>query len=98
MDATVILWLKDTRPLRPLQRPPTQRCGMAYRKQNAYQRLIFFIWTLGHQSILTNENLQKIGIVEPSLCTLCYQQIETSKHLFLDCHYAKEVWQESLGH
>ena len=52
---------------------------------------------MGHQSILTNENLQKRGIDGPSWCTLCYQQVETSKHLFLDCKYAKEVWQEALG-
>ena len=56
-----------------------------------------FIWTIAHQSMLIDENLQKIGIVGLSRCTLCYQQVKDSKHIVLECKYAKKNWHEVLG-
>ena len=66
-------------------------------KVKSIPKIDMFIWTLAHQIILTNENLKKRRIIGPSSCTLCYQQVETSNHIFLYCKYAKEVWQEVLG-
>eukprot|EP00253_Pinus_taeda_P023038 PITA_23038 len=52
----------------------------------------FFFWTLIHNKIFTGDNLEKRNIAGPHRCALCRSNQETTQHLFLDCHYAKEAW------
>jgi len=56
-----------------------------------------FIWTLVHQSILTNENLRKRGWEGPSKCPLCCNEEESTYHLLLLCPFVKEVWEKAVG-
>lgn len=58
----------------------------------ALLKVIFFFWTLMHNKILTSDNLEKRNIAGPHRCTLCISSKETTQHLFMECHYAKETW------
>jgi len=51
-----------------------------------------FCWRLTHGKILTGKNLQKQGFNGPYRCGLCNQDEENIHHLFLDCPFAKYVW------
>jgi ribonuclease HI len=56
-----------------------------------------FMWTLLHNSILTNDNLKRKGWEGPSHCPLCNQAEETTVHLLLNCDFSKEAWDLFLG-
>jgi ribonuclease HI len=58
----------------------------------AIPKVNFFFWTLVHNKILTGDNLEKRNIAGPHRCVLCNNNAETAHHLFIDCKYAKEVW------
>jgi hypothetical protein len=60
-------------------------------------KIDLFLWTLGHDSIQTGENLQKKGWAGPFRCPLCHQAEETSTHLLLLCTFSKEVWTMVAG-
>ena len=55
-------------------------------------KIDIFCWTLAHNSILSDENLQKRGMEGPTRCPLCKKKEETSDHIILGCHFSKEVW------
>jgi hypothetical protein len=58
----------------------------------AIPKVNFFFWTLMQKKILTGENLMKINIAGRHRCSLCKEAMETSDHLFVDCHFANKVW------
>lgn len=45
-----------------------------------------------HHKLPTDENLQQRGCTTVSICDLCYQDSETSDHLFFHCSFAKSLW------
>ena len=47
---------------------------------------------MAHNKILTGDNISKRKIAGPHRCALCRCNLETTQHLFLDCLFAKEVW------
>ncbi|MCI04536.1 putative ribonuclease H protein, partial [Trifolium medium] len=51
-------------------------------------------WQLCLDRIPTKENLCRRGIVriDDSLCSLCGETVETSRHIFLHCRFAADVW------
>jgi hypothetical protein len=51
-----------------------------------------FIWLLLEQRILTQENLNKMGIFCPSLCVLCGNSEETMSHIFGDYSFINFIW------
>ncbi|XP_013616973.1 PREDICTED: uncharacterized protein LOC106323382 [Brassica oleracea var. oleracea] len=53
-----------------------------------------FIWRVGQNAFPTGENLQKRGLLIPTLCCRCGES-ETTLHLLINCPFAREVW--SLG-
>jgi len=59
-------------------------------------KIDFFVWTLAHNNILTNDNLKRRGWEGPSRCTLCQEHEETANHLFLQYQFAKDIWTDSL--
>jgi hypothetical protein len=73
-------------------RPLPLRFWMEVWDSMAIPKVNFFFWTLMHKKILTGENLMKRNIVGPHRCTLCKEAMETSDHLFVDCHFANKVW------
>jgi hypothetical protein len=52
----------------------------------------FVIWRCLHSKILTDDNLSLRGCNLPSMCSLCEKHLESSKHLFLECRFAKNIW------
>eukprot|EP00253_Pinus_taeda_P019059 PITA_19059 len=68
-------------------------------KSEAIPKIKIFIWLLLKGKILTAENLSKRGINGPSRCPNCCTAKETMYHLFVDCPFARECWNQlsSLG-
>ena len=60
-------------------------------------KIDIFIWTLLHNSILTNDNLKRKGWEGPSRCPLCKRTEENAHHLFITCEFTQEVWRIMLG-
>lgn len=58
----------------------------------ALPKVNFFFWTLMHNKILTGDNMAKRKFAGPHWCALCRCNTETAQHLFIDCLFAKEVW------
>jgi hypothetical protein len=56
----------------------------------------FFSWVLMHKKILTCENLEKRGFIDPHRCPMCFHALETMDHLFVNCPFTQEVWKISL--
>ena len=52
-----------------------------------------FIWTSVHESVLTGVNLERRGFEGPFHCLLCNRSKETIQHLFLNCSFARKVWE-----
>ena len=52
----------------------------------------FFAWLLVQEKLQTADNLLVKGIACDSVCCLCDQELETTKHLCLHCCFAQEVW------
>ena len=55
-------------------------------------RLRSFQFRLLHHAIVTNEMLHKWKIIDSSECTFCHSSVETTVHLFLECHLVKSLW------
>ena len=51
-----------------------------------------FIWQLANDIILTGSHLQRRGLEIDNRCTVCGQQGDTIRHIFLDCNLSKVVW------
>lgn len=54
----------------------------------------FFLWTMALDKISTMDMLRRKGLCLTSVCLLCYQDAESSDHLFLflHCPFSWEVW------
>ena len=59
-------------------------------------KIEMFIWSLMHERVLTDENLEKRGLAGPFRCPLCTEASENISHLFLKCPYAISVWKDVL--
>ena len=55
-----------------------------------------FQYKLLHGVVYTKENLFEFGFVANNRCSFCEQSVETYKHLFRDCVYVKNLWQEVI--
>jgi hypothetical protein len=40
--------------------------------------------------------MEKIGIIGPHRCFVCFNALETMDHLFVDCPFSQKVWNISL--
>ena len=50
------------------------------------------IWRIFHNRLPTDENLISRSICIPSIYNLCFQQPESTKHLFVECSFANHIW------
>lgn len=50
-----------------------------------------FTWSIIQRALPLGENLQSRGIHAQAKCIRC-NELETAKHIFFDCPFAKEVW------
>lgn len=55
-------------------------------------KINIFFWLALQDKILTHYNLMKRGHVMPSRCPLRKSQTESRNHIFIQCDYAREVW------
>ena len=55
-----------------------------------------FQYMLLHGVIYTKEQLLRFGFVGNSLCSFCHQEIETYKHVFLQCQIIKDIWKDMI--
>ena len=79
------------------------------RKEKAeWHRLIWSSLTIPKHSVIawmailnrltTLDRLLSWGIDTRGECYLCNEEIETRDHVFLGCHYSKEIWGMILSH
>ena len=60
-------------------------------KFNIPEKIRCFIWLLIKNKVLTWDQLIKRGSQGPSCCQLCKKEEETAQHLFLECHFTKNI-------
>jgi hypothetical protein len=59
---------------------------------------IHFSWRILHEKLPVKNDLFKRGISSDPLCVLCGEHNETISHLFMECHWSKQIWfASSLG-
>ncbi|XP_048496354.1 uncharacterized protein LOC125495623 [Beta vulgaris subsp. vulgaris] len=51
----------------------------------------FIAWMLMLGKLKTRERLKAAEVVSEDRCVLCYDEVETSQHLFFNCHWSKIV-------
>jgi hypothetical protein len=64
--------------------------GIILTKDNL-AKVKLFMWYLKKGFILTKENLAKRNWQGRKTCEFCFE-LETIRHLFFQCHYAKFLW------
>jgi hypothetical protein len=52
----------------------------------------FVFWRLMLSKIPMDENMQVRGCILVSIYLLCYMHAENSTHLFLECEFARKIW------
>lgn len=55
------------------------------------RKLNILAWRISHGRLPTMVNLSKNGITTSTLCKICSEDLETEKHLFIECGITKEV-------
>jgi hypothetical protein len=63
-------------------------------KWNCPLKLKLFTWLLSENKILVWDILQSRGWSGPNRCILCKEDSETSHHLFVSCHFTRQVWHQ----
>ena len=61
------------------------------------RRVVFFVWTVAWDRLLTCDNLMRRGFVVAGWCCMCKHSGESVNHLLLHCNVAREVWNFVLG-
>jgi hypothetical protein len=63
-------------------------------KSGVPSKVCAFSWQLLLERVPTRDNLQRRGVMnlENALCPLCLEEVETARHLFLDCRVAAGIW------
>lgn len=57
----------------------------------------FIVWLLLKERMLTRDRLRSWGLVVPVECLLCGHAVETTLHLYFDCHFSSTVWRVMLS-
>ncbi|XP_015072478.1 uncharacterized protein LOC107016558 [Solanum pennellii] len=65
-------------------------------KNAARPKAIFTLWIRLNRKLATVDRLAKWGLVHDTTCVLCKNVDESLDHMFLQCHYAGEVWERVL--
>lgn len=52
----------------------------------------FFAWLMVHKKIVTSDKLQLRGWDNSPICSLCGIELETARHLIMECAFAKQIW------
>ncbi|KAL0320391.1 UNVERIFIED_CONTAM: hypothetical protein Sradi_5300600 [Sesamum radiatum] len=55
-------------------------------------RVRVFIWQLCREALPTLENIDRRKRGIDVCCVMCGTQVESSKHTFLECSFARQIW------
>ena len=66
-------------------------------KNSARPKAIFTLWILMYRKLETVGRLAKWGLTHDTTCVLCTNMDGSLDHMFLQCHYAGEVWERVLA-
>ncbi|KAF7833310.1 uncharacterized protein G2W53_015643 [Senna tora] len=56
------------------------------------ERVKFFLWTLSHDSVMTNNQRKRRSFCNSDICPICNNAIESALHAVRDCGHVKEYW------
>ena len=74
---------------------PEWRCLMF--KNAARPKAYFTLWIMLNRKLAIVDMLAKWGMVLDKTCVLCKSANESIDHMFIQCHYAKKVWEKLLS-
>ena len=60
-------------------------------KWKGLERIKVFLWTVGHNAIMTNERRWQIRISDNRYCSHCVNEVETLTHALRDCPRARKI-------
>ncbi|XP_004240778.1 uncharacterized protein [Solanum lycopersicum] len=55
------------------------------------------MWIMMHQKLSTVDRLVQWGIEVEKVYVICKKAEETAEHLFLQCQFARKLWERLLG-
>jgi hypothetical protein len=63
-------------------------------KTKAPPKCKFFLWLMLKDRIWTAARLQRRGWPNEYFCQMCFRNLETTEHLFCECHVTRKIWEE----
>jgi hypothetical protein len=70
------------------------RCWEQPWKVKCPQKMLHFLWRLGHNSLALRVNLRRRGMKLDTRCFLCGRMDEDGGHLFFKCKQVRGVWRD----
>ena len=55
-----------------------------------------FQFKLLNRYLVTNDFLNKIGVLTSPACSFCGKENESLEHILISCHYAKDFWAQVI--
>uniref|UniRef100_A0A6N2MZS1 RNase H type-1 domain-containing protein n=1 Tax=Salix viminalis TaxID=40686 RepID=A0A6N2MZS1_SALVM len=62
-------------------------------KWKGLERIRVFLWTVGHNAIMTNEVRWRRKMTDNKYCGQCVNVVETVTHALRDCPKARKIWE-----
>lgn len=101
-----ILWKQEDDNLVPFStsvvwntiRPRREEVGWASSvwHDHAIPRHAFNMWLVTKERLITQDKIQQWNHAKGNcnllVCALCYQELDSHKHLFFECNFASKVW------
>ncbi|CAI9111893.1 OLC1v1012229C1 [Oldenlandia corymbosa var. corymbosa] len=69
----------------------SQQCTYIWDKR-LQLKISIFMWRLHNKLLPFADVLMKTGLNIPSVCSLCRNHVESIRHNFFECSYAKHIW------
>ncbi|XP_015057495.1 uncharacterized protein LOC107003703 [Solanum pennellii] len=63
---------------------------------SARPKAYFTLWIMLNRKLATVDRLAKWGMLHNKACVLCKSADESIEHIFIECHYARKVWERLL--
>ena len=63
----------------------------------ARPKAYFTMWIMLNQRLMTVDRLAQWGIEVEKICVMCKRDEETAEHLFIQCNYARRMWDRLLS-
>ncbi|XP_021836449.2 uncharacterized protein [Spinacia oleracea] len=63
---------------------------------HASPKSVFIVWLALQDRLATKERLRRWNVIADSVCCLCHSTDESRDHLFFDCSYSADIWNQVL--